>query len=254
MKTIIIICLGFGFISHLGYSQKSKVKIGDNPYTLNASAALEIESTTKGFLPPRMNQNEMNAIPTPATGLQVYCTTCSPAGLYNFNGTVWSSLVTTNFSTDITVNGVTVGTGNNNLADNTALGVSALKSVERDTLNTAIGSNSLSKITGGSNNTAIGANAGKNITLGDSNIFIGGTEYPDDFGFTVGNYNTIIGSNLNSLGLDNYLESNIILADGRGQIRAWHDTTRWELGSVKANFTTDSSGEQHKVLETIAQN
>ena len=41
----------------------------------NASAQLDISSTTKGFLPPRMTTTEKNAIATPAAGLVVYDTT-----------------------------------------------------------------------------------------------------------------------------------------------------------------------------------
>jgi hypothetical protein len=41
----------------------------------NASAKLQVESTTQGFLPPRMTSTEKNAIATPATGLVVYDTT-----------------------------------------------------------------------------------------------------------------------------------------------------------------------------------
>jgi len=40
-----------------------------------ASAALDVVSTTKGFLPPRMTTTQKNAIATPAAGLMVYDTT-----------------------------------------------------------------------------------------------------------------------------------------------------------------------------------
>ena len=49
-------------------------KIGSNPFNISSSAALEIESTTKGFLPPRMTDVERNAIVAPATGLIIYNT------------------------------------------------------------------------------------------------------------------------------------------------------------------------------------
>jgi hypothetical protein len=46
------------------------------PYTsINASAILQADSTTKGFLPPRMTTTQKNAIATPAAGLMVYDTT-----------------------------------------------------------------------------------------------------------------------------------------------------------------------------------
>ena len=45
--------------------------------TINASAALEVVSTTKGFLPPRMTTAQINAIVSPAEGLVAYNTTIS---------------------------------------------------------------------------------------------------------------------------------------------------------------------------------
>ena len=41
----------------------------------NASAALQVTSTTQGFRPPTMTTTQQNAITSPATGLQVYNTT-----------------------------------------------------------------------------------------------------------------------------------------------------------------------------------
>ncbi len=54
-----------------------------------ASAQLEVSSTTKGFLPPRMDSTQRNAIVSPAAGLTIYNTTLNAVQVYN--GTVWSS-------------------------------------------------------------------------------------------------------------------------------------------------------------------
>ncbi len=60
--------------------------------TPDASSMLEITSTTKGFLMPRMTTVQRTAIATPATGLQVYDTdTNSP---WYYNGTVWVNAAT----------------------------------------------------------------------------------------------------------------------------------------------------------------
>jgi hypothetical protein len=53
----------------------------------NASAAAQIDSTTKGFLPPRMTTTQRNAIASPAAGLMVYDTTLN--AMFYFNGTIW---------------------------------------------------------------------------------------------------------------------------------------------------------------------
>jgi hypothetical protein len=50
--------------------------------TANASAHVQIDSTTRGFLPPRMTTTQINAIVTPAEGLQVYNTTISHMCVY----------------------------------------------------------------------------------------------------------------------------------------------------------------------------
>jgi hypothetical protein len=65
----------------------SSAQVGIGTTTPDASAALEIESTTKGFLPPRMTLAQINAIATPAEGLMVYCLDCTTKGLFVNNGT-----------------------------------------------------------------------------------------------------------------------------------------------------------------------
>ena len=57
---------------------------------LNASAILDIKSTSKGILIPRMTTVQRDAIVTPATGLQIYNTTTNANEYYN--GTTWISL------------------------------------------------------------------------------------------------------------------------------------------------------------------
>ncbi|UPT71099.1 MAG: hypothetical protein M0D53_01385 [Flavobacterium sp. JAD_PAG50586_2] len=80
------------FLLLAGLYATAQVKIGDNPTTISPSAVLEAESTTKGFLPPRMTKVQMNAIAVPAAGLIVYCTDCNPASLYTFDGSAWNVL------------------------------------------------------------------------------------------------------------------------------------------------------------------
>lgn len=58
--------------------------------TTNASAIFQIDSTTKGFLPPRMTTVQKNAIASPTAGLIVYDTTDNKH--YGYNGTTWNAL------------------------------------------------------------------------------------------------------------------------------------------------------------------
>lgn len=66
------------------------VKIGNNPTTIGTSSVLELESTAKGFVMPRMTSAQMTAITTPVAGMQVYCSDSSCVCQYN--GTAWRSL------------------------------------------------------------------------------------------------------------------------------------------------------------------
>lgn len=55
-----------------------------------ATAVLDLTSTTKGFLPPRMTTTERDAISTPAAGLTVYNSTTNKLNFYN--GTAWEAV------------------------------------------------------------------------------------------------------------------------------------------------------------------
>lgn len=56
-----------------------------------ASAQVQVDSTTKGFLPPRMTAAQKTAISSPAAGLIIYQTD-GVVGLYLYNGTAWKAL------------------------------------------------------------------------------------------------------------------------------------------------------------------
>jgi hypothetical protein len=58
----------------------------------NVSAILSTNSTTQGFLPPRMTNAQRIAISTPAVGLMVYCTDATE-GLYVYKSTGWTFIV-----------------------------------------------------------------------------------------------------------------------------------------------------------------
>ena len=85
---IIIGFLLFG-LSSSKLSAQGAQKIGENPFTLNPSAIFEIESSTKGFLPPRMTETQRLAIATASIGLIVYQTD-STEGLYVYKSTGWT--------------------------------------------------------------------------------------------------------------------------------------------------------------------
>jgi hypothetical protein len=60
-----------------------------NTTTDVASAILNVTSTTKGFLPPRMTQTQRNAIASPAIGLEIYQTDATE-GKYIYKSSGWT--------------------------------------------------------------------------------------------------------------------------------------------------------------------
>jgi sRNA-binding regulator protein Hfq len=71
------------------HSSFSQVGIGTT--TPASSAALEISSTSKGFLPPRMSLSQINSILSPVEGLFVYNTDSNCFQFYN--GVAWSDCI-----------------------------------------------------------------------------------------------------------------------------------------------------------------
>lgn len=71
-------------------SEAQNQNVGIGTLTPNSSAMLDVVSTTKGVLVPRMNTAQMNAITTPANGLMIY-NTDSLCFCY-YKSVAWTSL------------------------------------------------------------------------------------------------------------------------------------------------------------------
>jgi hypothetical protein len=97
--------IGAGYIFRLDYPSLSagKFQIAANGQThlqdivaaaptISAGTLFQLESTTRGFLPPRLTATQRNAIATPAAGLMVYDTDSSRYMLY---GSSWKGLAYT---------------------------------------------------------------------------------------------------------------------------------------------------------------
>ena len=66
---------GYSSAANALYLKNGAACVGLGVTAINASAVLQADSTTKGFLPPRMTTTQKNAIASPAAGLVVYDTT-----------------------------------------------------------------------------------------------------------------------------------------------------------------------------------
>ncbi|QOG01284.1 hypothetical protein [Flavobacterium sp. MDT1-60] len=84
-KTIFL--LFFLFLTFLGHAQ-----IGIGTVTPNASSVLDITSTTKGMLAPRMTTAQRNAITSPVDALLVYDTDVKSFYYYNSTTSSWAIL------------------------------------------------------------------------------------------------------------------------------------------------------------------
>jgi len=85
MKKATLILTAIAMIA--SFSLTAQMIITTNSETsADGSAMLEVESTTKGFLPPRMTETERDAI-TATAGLMIYNTTSYKPNY--FNGTEW---------------------------------------------------------------------------------------------------------------------------------------------------------------------
>lgn len=67
------------------------VSINEDGNAADASAMLDVKSTDKGFLPPRLSKDELLLIPNPAEGLVVYNSTDKTLNV--FNGSNWVDMM-----------------------------------------------------------------------------------------------------------------------------------------------------------------
>jgi hypothetical protein len=77
------------WISNFFIEGTGGTQIANSTGGINASAKLQVDSTTKGFLPPRMTTTERNAIASPAAGLMIYNTTTAKLNVYT---TAWEAI------------------------------------------------------------------------------------------------------------------------------------------------------------------
>jgi len=90
MKNILIFC--YLILFTLTVSAQS-VAVNNDGSAADNSAMLDVKSTTKGLLIPRMTYAERNAIATPVPGLMIYCTNCGGGEIEVYTGLTWTNMV-----------------------------------------------------------------------------------------------------------------------------------------------------------------
>ena len=176
----------FAIFLLLGNTLYSQVGINSGNLIPDPSAMLDVSSTNKGFLPPRMTTEQMNAIRTPAVGLIVYNLTVN--SLFWYNGTTWMQnlvnppLIITNSVTNISTASAQCG---GNCSDGgtliTARGV-CWSTSENPTINDNKTSDGLGSGTFSSNLISLSANTTYHVRAYATNSL--GISYGNDVSFT----------------------------------------------------------------------
>jgi hypothetical protein len=201
-KSKVIVTIGtvlLCFISLIKLAAQQGVGIGTAEP--DESAVLELFSTTKGFLLPRMTLTQRTSIQRPAIGLIVYQTDLLD-GLYIFNGKGWNSL-TLGTAANLTANATAWNTsGNEVLGAESFLGTlddaplifrvnnqfSGLLDSKRN--NTFLGYRT-GWATKSFNSVVIGAFALQRASTGNDNVVVG---FQSMFSHENGQYNVALGS------------------------------------------------------------
>ena len=69
-------------------------QVGIGTTTPNASAKLDVTSSNKGLLPPRMTNVQRDAIVSPVAGLMLWCSNCGTNGeMQVYNGSIWTNMI-----------------------------------------------------------------------------------------------------------------------------------------------------------------
>lgn len=156
------------------------------------------------------------------------------------------------FSSDVTVNAMTVGRGGGGVYGNSAFGVNALVNVSSGGGNTGLGGSTLTAITTGGGNTAVGATARANFNtdgstaVGYQSLIFSQGNYNTAIGWNSGNAlttgakNTILGCFTGNQGGLNIaaLSNHIVLSDGDGNPRAYIDNSGNLVQTVTATPAT----------------
>jgi hypothetical protein len=74
-------------------TMSGQVSISTNNSDPDNSAMLDVKSTSKGLLTPRMTQNQIAAISSPANGLLVFCTTDNKFYTYVAGDNMWKEIL-----------------------------------------------------------------------------------------------------------------------------------------------------------------
>lgn len=265
---LLVVALGIISVTPV-IAQKDNVGIGTTKP--DQSAALDITSSTKGLLMPRMSLQQRGAIQNPAQGLVIYQTDFL-SGFYFYDGKEWKSMTqeksvagvdgdwtvtgntgmhpsgnfignVDNVAFNIRVNNQRAGfidaaggAGNYNAFFGSRAGLSGFLAAQTGQANLGFGSEALRDYTTGGSNVAVGAFAQAFTTTGNLNVAVGSNALGAN---TTGSNNMAIGggaSRLNTTGSNNVAIGKFALystTTGSGNIGIGPEAGYSETGSDK---------------------
>lgn len=182
MKRIVLSLITILALTTSSFTQVAINETGADP---DPSAILDLQSTTKGFLVPRVSTTERNQIGTTQGGLLVYDTDTESFWYYSNLEASWveinsgTAVSEIDDLSDAKSDGTSVflGTGAGSVDDgsnnNSSLGVNSLHYNTSGTHNTSVGSENMYRNTTGSRNTVIGRRGNYYNQEGTNNTIIG---------------------------------------------------------------------------------
>ena len=209
------------------------VAINTDGSTANTSSILDIKSTTRGILVPRLSKLEKNGIATPASGLLIYQNAPDSIGFQYYDGAKWiwilgnNNMDTLAWKTNGNANTTTkfIGTTDNqplrfrinnkwagqidSTSRNISFGLNA--GAAAGIGNISVGSAALKTTFIGSNNIAIGDSALPSNNIGSRNVGIGSNAL-----YKINNTNSAIGIGTATLGNNTNPAGSVAIGDSAG--------------------------------------
>lgn len=216
-KIIVLLSILISTIS--GFSQVGINSDGSNP---DNSSMLDIKSTSKGVLIPRMTQTERSSITSPANGLLVYQTN-GTIGFYFYDGSSWVRLA--NSSETVYTSGTGISVSNNTITNTSPDQVVTLTSGGATSVTGTYPNFTISSTDNNSGGTVTSVSAGTGLNggtitstgtismpnVGTSGTYGSATQVPvlttDAQGRITGVVNTTISNVAPSAGSTNYIQN-----------------------------------------------
>jgi hypothetical protein len=204
--------------------------------TPNASAQLDVNSTSKGFLPPRMTTTQRDAITSPADGLIIYNTTNNRLEIRS--SSAWLTLVTLTGTETLTNKTLTSPT-----LTTPALGVATATSINKVTLTAPANSATINiadgKILTANNSITLAGTDGSTMTFPSTNASIARADAAQTFTGTQTFTNSVVINGTGATGAGLRLPT--AAASGKILTSDQNGNASWQNGAVTIYTEVHSS-------------